>query len=80
MTFTEVKELPNKRKAQKKLRHVFEDFMSLHIKIARVDLNEQDYKSPRVAQGCLSKAARYLAFPVDVKLRNGEVYFIRRDM
>lgn len=79
MTFTEVKELPRTRK-RKRLKYIFEDFMSLRVKIAKVDFDEHDYKDIKNAYKTLYHSCKIYGFPINVRFINDEVYFERRDM
>lgn len=79
MKFTEVKELPGKKYVPKfAMRDALNEFMKMNIKAAK--LENHGYKNSRNAYTAFYKAAKKWAFPVDVCMRNGEVYLIRRDM
>jgi hypothetical protein len=83
MQFVQVEELPertmkNGRKGATK--HRLELFMEMKVKIAKVVLDDDDYVCPVSAYCSLAEACENLAFPIDVKMRNGEIYLIRRDM
>ena len=58
----------------------FSSHIALNVKVARVDLDPDDYKSANVARNVLAVAAKRHAVPVKVKMSNGEVYFVRKDM
>lgn len=62
------------------LKPLFNEFMAMDTKIARVDLDPGDYKSSYVARNVLANAAKRHAVPVRVRIRNNELYFIRTDM
>ncbi len=63
-----------------KLKPRFDEFIALNVKVVRVDLDEEDYKSPTVAANVLRISAKRWAVPVKVVLSEGEVYFVRKDM
>ncbi len=63
-----------------KLKPLFDEFIALNVKVARVDLDEEDYKSPTVAANVLRIAAKRWAVPIRVVLSEGKVYFVRKDM
>lgn len=80
MNFVEVERLPEKRRPKKSLKNLFNEFMNMNIKLAKVDLNERDYKSVAVAYSVLRNAAKKHDYPIKVYLRDGNVYFMRRDI
>ena len=59
---------------------IFKEFMAMEVKVARVDLDPDDYKNPCVARNVLGNGAKRHGFPVKVKTLNDEIYFIRTDM
>ena len=63
-----------------KLKERFNEFISMNVKTARVDLDKDDYKSVNVAANVLRVASKRHAVPVKVVVRNGELYFVRTDM
>lgn len=80
MKFTEVKEMPKGRTSPKALDVYFEEFMRMDVKIAKVDFTEHKYVSPEVAARTLYTSAKRRGYPIDVHKRDGEVYFVRKDM
>lgn len=79
MKFVPVNELPE-RKQKKSLKHVFKEFIAMNVKIARVDLTQFDYKSPKVAYSVLGLASKRHCVDIKVHIRNDEIYFERTDM
>lgn len=83
MKFVEVKDIPSRSKSKHKRGYMkiwMDNFMSQGIKMAKVVFDEDDYSGPfSCYQAYRAGIARHV-YPVDVKLRNGEVYLIRRDM
>lgn len=59
---------------------LFKEFISMNIKVARVDLDPDDYKSVNVAANVLRNGVRRHAVPIKVKMSDGEIYFVRTDM
>ena len=79
MKFTKVNDLPG-RKGKKRVRAFLEEFMTRNVEIARVDLHEDDYKSPAVARRCLCISAQRACLPVKACYRGNKVYLYRTDM
>lgn len=63
-----------------KLKVIFNEFIAMNVKVAKVNLDPDDYKSITVARSVLGNAAKRHDVPVKVRLRNGEIYFVRKDM
>lgn len=84
MDFVEVKEVPKslKKKQGKKgvLKSKLDKFMAMGIKTAKVVWSEHDYSNPMSCYNAFNLAVRRHVFPIDVRMRNGEVYLVRRDM
>lgn len=79
MRFVPVNELPE-RCRKKPLKHVFEEFIAMNVKFARVDLTRFDYKTPTVAAQVLGVACKRHCVDIKVHRVNDEVYFERTDM
>lgn len=77
MKFVKVDEIPNRAPAHD-MPAFLKEFMHMNVKMARVD--DHGYKSDRVAANYIATACRRHVFPIDVRLSNGEVYLVRRDM
>lgn len=83
MRFTVLKEneIPGRGRCKKtKLEAELTEFMKMNVKCVRVVFTELEYKNVASAQGCLSKAAKRHAFPIDVFSREGKLYLMRTDM
>ena len=83
MYFVEVEELPKKASrtgAKGELKSKLEQFMGMRVKIAKLVLDDCDYVCPTSAYCSFTDACEYWALPIDVKMRNGEVYLVRTDM
>lgn len=80
MKFVEVERLPEKRRPKKSLRNLFDEFISMNVKLARVDITERDYKNTMVGYGVMRTAAKRYGAPIKVYIRNDEIYFERRDI
>lgn len=63
-----------------KLGQFLNGFVRSGIKVAKLDLDPDDYASPQVARSVLSVACKRWAVPVEVKIRDGQVYLVRTDM
>lgn len=79
MKFVEVKEIPDKRRYHR-LKDYWEDFMSMNIKTAKVDLDIGEYANPNVARTCMAISIKKFGYPIDVFRRGNEIYLGRRDM
>ena len=79
MKFVEVKELPVRR-GKKNLRVFIDEFMVANIKIAKIEIGENEYSSISVARSCIYTAVTRSGAPITVTQRGDEIYFIRRDM
>ena len=84
MKFVEVEELPDtlKKKQGKKgvLKSKLDKFMGMGIKTAKVVWDEHDYSNPMSCYNAFILACRRHVFPIDVRMRNGEIYLVRRDL
>lgn len=79
MKFTEMKDgLP--KRDYNKLEPYLKEFVRMNVAVARVDLEEREYKSPKVARSVLDIACKRHGVPVKAKIRNGNVYLVRTDM
>ena len=79
MKFVQVEMVPG-RNENHKLKAAWEEFMGMGVKIAKADLDVDEYKSPNVARGVWAVSIKRFGFPIDLKLRRGEIYLVRRDM
>lgn len=75
----EEKDIPKVRQDAYKLKHYLDEFLHMHIKVAKVDFDEH-YKSSSVAAQCISHAVKKYGFPIIVTQRKNEIYLIRKDM
>lgn len=83
MKFVEVAELPKTNPNKKNRRGVTRDrldhFMTLNVKMAKVIPNGE-YTNNISCYNTLLQSSRAGSYPISVKMRNGEVYLIRRDI
>lgn len=79
MKFVEVRDIPD-QKRHHRLKDYWVDFMSMNIKIAKVDLDIGEYASPDVARSTMALSIKRFGYPIDVFKRGNEIYLIRRDM
>ena len=81
MHFVTVEELPDTQYASRnKLEEGLEKFMSMKTKYARIVFSKDEYSSSTACQVVMKRASIQYGFPVDVRLINGDVYLIRRDI
>lgn len=80
MKLVVVKELPPARKQKKSLKAIFDEFLSMNVQVARVDLSEHDYKDSKVANTVFKTAVKRWCVPITVVKRGDEIYFINRTM
>lgn len=90
MKFIEVKELPKRifckpkypyeRMGKKNLKDYLKEFINMDVKYAKVEFNENDYKTHISAHAALFNAALRHCLPVEVRIINKEVYLIRKDI
>ena len=86
MTFTKV-DYPvpigdhvGERSRKKDLATVFDEFMAMQIKAARLGFNRDEYKDDKSAAQALRVFARNHNLPIRVLQRMNGVYFVRTDM
>ena len=80
MKFIEMKEgLPNTRHYNSLVRY-FEEFMALNVKTVKVEYGVDEYANPKSAQSTMINSIRRNGFPIQVNVRNGELYLTRKDM
>lgn len=79
MKFVEVEKVPERKRKYKNLKVIFDEFVAMNVKAARVDLTEHDYKNVKVAYTVLHNAAKRFCVPVKVYIRGNEIYFERKD-
>lgn len=80
MTMAKVDTMPAKRCSKKCLMDIFNEFISMNVKLAKVEFEENEYKSVKVADSVLRVAAKRYGVPIKVRMRNDEIYFERRDI
>lgn len=86
MTFTKVDypvpkgDHKGKRPRRKDLATVFDEFMAMQIKAARLSFNHDEYKDSMSALQALRSFAMNHNLPVRVLHRMNNVYFVRTDM
>ena len=79
MRFVEVEEVP-RRNAKKHLQGYLQEFMNMNIKVAKLDFNEREYKSPSIARSVIAIAIKKSGLPSTITKRGDEIYLIRNDM
>lgn len=80
MKFVEVKEIPSARRFTHRgeMRDYLEEFMKMNVPIVKIE--NHGYKSTKLAHSAFYKAAKHWCYPIDVILRDDEVYLKRRDI
>ena len=83
MKFIEVTELPetnhNKLGRRGITKNELDQFMTMRIKMAKIVLHD-GYMNVVSGYSALSHLVKYHALPIDIKMRNGDIYLIRRDI
>jgi hypothetical protein len=84
MRFVEVTEIPAKveRGGRKKGEMIYRlrKFMDSDVKIVKIEFTLEDYIGPASCYQSYRQAIKRHVLPIDVKIRNGDVYLIRRDI
>lgn len=84
MKFVEVAEVPakvsNPRRKRGELKLYLERFIQQDIKVAKVDFGPEEYFAMVGAYNSMRLACKRHVLPIDVTMRNGEVYLVRRDL
>lgn len=84
MKFVEVAEVPAKanmpRRKKGELKLYLDRFMARDIKVAKVDFSPEEYYAMIGAYNSMRLACKRHVLPIDVTMRNGEVYLVRRDL
>lgn len=79
MKFVQVEAIPG-WKENHRLKDAWKEFMGMNVKIAKAELDIGEYKSPRVAFCVWKHSINRFGYPIDLKMRDGEIYLVRRDM
>lgn len=79
MKFVEVKEVPG-RTIKKNLYGYLNEFMTMDIKVAKVEFNKMEYKTVISAYLCIYRAVQKSRLPLRVMKRNDEIFLVRNDM
>lgn len=84
MQLIEVEELPETERRlerdHKDMRSYLEQFMSMNTKVAWVIFEPHEYATVASARATLNRACRNYGYPIDVFVRNGDLYLVRTDM
>lgn len=80
MKFTKVDAVPNRKKRYNQLKYSWEEFMAMNTKVAKIDLDTGEYSNIYVARTSMKSSIKRLGYPIDITIRRGEIYLIRRDM
>lgn len=77
MKLTCVDELPKKKSWRCDIQAYIREFMESDGKIAKIDFNENDYKSPKVCYSVWKIAAKRSKRAVKVTMRGNDVYLVK---
>lgn len=82
MKFVKMDEVPEKKKGGLRDTNKYRliEFMSLNIKVAKVDFAKDEYKNSSTCTSCLRVSIKRFGMPIDVIHRNSEVFLVRRDI
>ena len=84
MKFVEVAEIPckkdNPKRKKGELKLWLDHFMAHSIKTVRVEFSSEEYTAMIGAYNAMRRACQRHVLPIDVIMRNGEVYLVRRDL
>lgn len=79
---TPVEELPKVRNVphQHDLCKIFDEFMSMPNKIVRVELDINSYTNIKAAYASFNQSAVNYCYPIKVVLRQGDIYFVKKNI
>ena len=84
MIFIEIEELPETERRiaheYKRNKEYFEKFMAMNVKFAWVIFEPHEYVNTLSARLTLRRSCRRFGYPIDVCVRNDDLYFVRTDM
>jgi hypothetical protein len=84
MKFVEVAEVPEKvnntRRKKGELKLYLDRFIQQGIKIAKVEFVPDEYYAMIGVYNSMRLACKWHVLPIDVTMRKGEVYLVRRDL
>lgn len=80
MKITKVDTLPPKRSHKKNLQGALDEFMSSNAKIVKIEYAEGEYATPISCYGSLHKAIKHSGYGIRVKMINGEIYLIKKNI
>lgn len=79
MRFTEVKAVPNDRVRRKnEMRDILNEYMKMNLKTVKVE--DHGYATNKLAYLAFKRAVDRWVFPINVHMRDGELYLDRRDI
>ena len=79
MKFVKVDSVPM-RKTTHRLKDYFDEFMNSNVKVARVELSNDEYSNVNSARSTMRASAKRFGLPIDICKRKDEIYLIRRDI
>lgn len=79
MKFVKVDNIPGERVRKRgEMRDLLDEFMKMNTKSVKVE--DHGYKDSKLAYMAFRRAVNRWVYPIDVTLRSGNVYLIRRDI
>lgn len=79
MKFVEVKEVPG-AKRNHRLKDMWDEFIASNMKMAKVDLDEDEYSCLSVAASVMAVSIKRYGYPIRLIRRDGNIYLIRKDI
>ena len=79
MKFVEVEKVPGQR-TNHRLKDKWDEFMAMNIKVAKIELDENDYKSITTAKSVMAVSIKRYGYPITITRRGNDLYLVRRDM
>lgn len=79
MKLVQVEAIPEGR-ARHSLNAAWKEFMGMNVKVAKAELDVDEYKSVEVAATVWTASIKRFGYPITVTRRNNEIYLIRRDL
>ena len=79
MKFVKVDSVPM-LKSNHRLKDYFDEFMNSNVRVARVELSENEYSNDNSACSTMRASVKRFGLPIDICKRKDEIYLIRRDI
>lgn len=79
MKFVEVKEIPC-YKRNHRLKDMWDEFIASNMKMAKVDLDIDEYSNLSVAASVMAVSIKRYGYPIKLVRRDGNIYLVRKDI